>query len=89
MHVTPEGAVSLRRCQCTAADRHPLGHLLDLAEEPLDDPPVRMLAEGRCRGIDSERAWILKLGETRRGGKVPQANGDFPSDEPLPFPGAD
>ena len=38
----------------------------DLAEEPLDEPPGRLLAEIRRRGIDSERAWILKLGETRR-----------------------
>lgn len=38
----------------------------DLAEEPLDEPPRRMLAEIHQRGIDSERAWIFKLGETRR-----------------------
>jgi L-ascorbate metabolism protein UlaG (beta-lactamase superfamily) len=38
----------------------------DLADEPLDEPPGRMLAEIRRRGIDSDRAWILKLGETRR-----------------------
>ena len=38
----------------------------DLAEEPLDEPPRRMLAEVRRRGIDSERAWIFNLGETRR-----------------------
>jgi N-acyl-phosphatidylethanolamine-hydrolysing phospholipase D len=38
----------------------------DLAEEPLDEPPTRMLAEIRRRGIDPERAWILKIGETRR-----------------------
>ena len=38
----------------------------DLAEEPLDEPPARMLAEVRRRGIDSERGWILKLGETRQ-----------------------
>jgi N-acyl-phosphatidylethanolamine-hydrolysing phospholipase D len=37
----------------------------DLADEPLDEPPRRMLAEIRRRGIDSERAWILKIGETR------------------------
>jgi N-acyl-phosphatidylethanolamine-hydrolysing phospholipase D len=37
----------------------------DLAEEPLDEPPQRMVAEARRRGIDSERAWILKIGETR------------------------
>jgi N-acyl-phosphatidylethanolamine-hydrolysing phospholipase D len=37
----------------------------DLAEEPLDEPPQRMLSEIRRRGIDSARAWIFKLGETR------------------------
>ncbi|HET8577851.1 MAG TPA: MBL fold metallo-hydrolase, partial [Methylomirabilota bacterium] len=38
----------------------------DMAEEPLDEPPVRMLAEARRRGIEAERAWVFKLGETRR-----------------------
>jgi N-acyl-phosphatidylethanolamine-hydrolysing phospholipase D len=38
----------------------------DLAEEPLHEPPQRMLAEIERRGISSERAWILKIGETRR-----------------------
>jgi N-acyl-phosphatidylethanolamine-hydrolysing phospholipase D len=38
----------------------------DLAEESLDEPPRRMLAEIERRGIDSGRAWIIKLGETRR-----------------------
>jgi hypothetical protein len=38
----------------------------DLADEPLDEPPLRMLTEIRRRGIDAERAWIFKLGETRR-----------------------
>jgi N-acyl-phosphatidylethanolamine-hydrolysing phospholipase D len=37
----------------------------DLAEEPLDEPPQRMLAEIRRRAIDPARAWIFKLGETR------------------------
>jgi N-acyl-phosphatidylethanolamine-hydrolysing phospholipase D len=37
----------------------------DLAEEPLDEPPARMLAETRRRGIAAERAWVLKIGETR------------------------
>jgi N-acyl-phosphatidylethanolamine-hydrolysing phospholipase D len=37
----------------------------DLADEPLGDPPERMLAEIRRRGIDAGRAWILKIGETR------------------------
>ncbi len=37
----------------------------DLAEEPLDEPPRRMLAEINHRSINSNRAWILKIGETR------------------------
>jgi hypothetical protein len=37
----------------------------DLADEPLDEPPGRMLAEVRRRGIDPSRAWIFKLGESR------------------------
>jgi len=37
----------------------------DLAEEPLDEPPERLLAEIRRRGVDPARAWIFKLGETR------------------------
>jgi N-acyl-phosphatidylethanolamine-hydrolysing phospholipase D len=37
----------------------------DLADEPLDEPPARMLAEIRRRNIDPSRAWILRLGETR------------------------
>jgi len=38
----------------------------DLADEPLDEPPARMLAEIRRRHIDPSRAWILRLGETRQ-----------------------
>ena len=38
----------------------------DLAEEPLDEPPGRMLAEFKRRQVDPNRAWIFKLGETRR-----------------------
>jgi N-acyl-phosphatidylethanolamine-hydrolysing phospholipase D len=66
VHVTPEEAVQ------TFVDvnaRLLIGihwGTFDLAEEPLGDPPERMLAEVRRRGIDPERAWILKIGETRR-----------------------
>ena len=38
----------------------------DLAEEPLDEPPRRMLAEAAAtRASGPERAWIFKIGETR------------------------
>ncbi len=38
----------------------------DVADEPLDEPPARMLAEIRRRDIDPSRAWVLKIGETRQ-----------------------
>jgi N-acyl-phosphatidylethanolamine-hydrolysing phospholipase D len=38
----------------------------DLAEEPIEEPPVRLLAEARRLGLDSGRLWMLKHGETRR-----------------------
>jgi N-acyl-phosphatidylethanolamine-hydrolysing phospholipase D len=65
VHLTPEEAVQ------TFIDldaRVLLGMhwgTFDLAEEPLDEPPRRMLAEVHRRGIDPARAWIFKLGETR------------------------
>jgi L-ascorbate metabolism protein UlaG (beta-lactamase superfamily) len=37
----------------------------DLAHEPLDEPRSRLEAEGRRRGLDPERLWILHHGETR------------------------
>jgi N-acyl-phosphatidylethanolamine-hydrolysing phospholipase D len=65
VHTTPEEAVQA----LIDLDAHVLLGIhwgtFDLAEEPLDEPPARMLAEGRRRGIDPRRAWILRLGETR------------------------
>jgi N-acyl-phosphatidylethanolamine-hydrolysing phospholipase D len=66
VHTTPEEAV---QAFIDLDARALLGihwGTFDLAEEPLDEPPKRMLAEVRRRGIDPARAWILKLGETRR-----------------------
>ena len=66
VHLTPEEAV---QAFVDLNARTLLGihwGTFDLAEEPLDEPPGRMLAEARRRGIASEHAWILKVGETRR-----------------------
>ncbi len=66
VHTTPEDAVQAFE---DLRGRVLLGvhwGTFDLAEEPLDEPPQRMLAEIRRRGISPERAWILKIGETRR-----------------------
>lgn len=38
----------------------------DLAEEPIEEPPKRVAAEARRLGLDPERIWLLKHGETRR-----------------------
>ncbi|MGH7276683.1 MAG: MBL fold metallo-hydrolase [Candidatus Rokuibacteriota bacterium] len=37
----------------------------DLADEPIEEPPARLAAEARRLGLDPERVWILKHGETR------------------------
>lgn len=65
VHLTPEEAVQA----FTDLDARTLLGIhwgtFDLAEEPLDEPPQRMMAEVRRRNIDPGRAWIFKLGETR------------------------
>jgi len=65
VHLTPEEAVQA----FTDLDARTLLGMhwgtFDLADEPLDEPPGRMLAEVRRRGIDASRAWVLKIGETR------------------------
>jgi N-acyl-phosphatidylethanolamine-hydrolysing phospholipase D len=66
VHTTPEEAV---QAFVDLDARVMLGMhwgTFDLAEEPLDEPPARMLAEIGRRGIDPARAWILKIGETRK-----------------------
>jgi N-acyl-phosphatidylethanolamine-hydrolysing phospholipase D len=66
VHLTPEEAV---KAFVDLNARVLLGihwGTFDLAEEPLDEPPQRMVAEANRRGIDAGRAWILKIGETRR-----------------------
>lgn len=42
------------------------GGTFDLAEEPLEEPPQRLLSEARRLRLDLDRIWILKHGETRR-----------------------
>ena len=66
VHMTPERAV---QAFVDLNARVLLGMhwgTFDLTEEPPEEPPQRMLAEIRRRGIDADRAWILKMGETRR-----------------------
>ena len=65
VHTTPEEAV---QAFVDLDGRVMLGMhwgTFDLAEEPPDEPPVRMRAEFERRHLDEARAWILKIGETR------------------------
>ena len=65
VHLTPEQAV---QAAVDMRARTLLGihwGTFDLADEPIDEPPRRMLAETERRGIPADRAWILKHGETR------------------------
>ena len=65
-HVSPEEAV---QALGDLRGRALLGihwGTFDLADEPLDEPPRLMRAEAARRGIASDRAWILPMGEPRR-----------------------
>ena len=65
VHVTPEESVQafVDLGARTMVAMH--WGTFDLADEPLGEPPVRMIAEIQRRNIDPSRAWILKIGETR------------------------
>ena len=65
VHTTPEEAV---QAFVDLDARVMLGihwGTFDLAEEPLDEPPVRMRADFERRGLDSARGFIPRIGETR------------------------
>jgi N-acyl-phosphatidylethanolamine-hydrolysing phospholipase D len=65
VHVNPEEAV--RAAVDLRARRVLAMHFgtFDLADEPLDEPPVRFRAEAARVGLGEDRAWVLKVGETR------------------------
>ncbi len=64
-HTTPEGSLLIFRD--VHARRFFAMHwgTFDLAEEPLDEPPRRLLAEARRLGLDLDTIWVFKHGETR------------------------
>ncbi|HEY8256647.1 MAG TPA: DUF2784 family protein [Gemmatimonadales bacterium] len=65
VHTTPEEAVRLGLD--ARARRLVAMHFgtFDLADEPVDEPPQRFQAEAERLGLWPDRAWILKVGETR------------------------
>ncbi len=44
--------------------------------EPPFEPPQRFLEAGRARGLDDDRLWVMRIGETRR---LPPRSGEWPS----------
>ncbi len=65
VHTTPEEAVQAFEDLRGKALLGIHWGTFDMAEEPLDEPPMLMRNEAGRRRIDPERIWILKLGETR------------------------
>ena len=66
VHLTPEQAVQAHGDLKGATLLGIHWGTFDLAEEPLDEPPTRMLVEAARRNLPPDHAWIVKLGETRR-----------------------
>lgn len=65
-HTTPEQALDVL---ADVRARRLLGihwGTFALADEPLDEPPRRLAAEARRRGLDDDRVWVFRHGETRR-----------------------
>jgi N-acyl-phosphatidylethanolamine-hydrolysing phospholipase D len=64
-HTTPEEA--LRLFADVRARTFVAMHwgTFDLAEEPIDEPPRRLLAAARAEGLPDARIWVLAHGETR------------------------
>jgi len=65
-HTTPEEA--LRIFTDVRGTRFVAIHwgTFDLGDEPLHEPPRRLLAEAQRLGLDTDTVWLLKHGETRR-----------------------
>jgi N-acyl-phosphatidylethanolamine-hydrolysing phospholipase D len=65
VHVTPEE--TLRGVLDLGAKRVLGMHFgtFDLTDEPLDEPPARFRAEASRLGLGEDRAWVLKIGESR------------------------
>jgi N-acyl-phosphatidylethanolamine-hydrolysing phospholipase D len=65
VHVTPEEA--LQGALAARASRVAAMHwgTFDLADEPLDEPPRRFRAEAERLGLGEDRAWVMKVGESR------------------------
>jgi N-acyl-phosphatidylethanolamine-hydrolysing phospholipase D len=65
VHVTPEEALRIAqdvKTRCAVAMHF---GTFDLADEPMEEPPRRFRAEAERLGWGDDRAWVMKVGETR------------------------
>ena len=73
VHVDPEEAVQIYEDLIAPHRDQPLPVMLGihwgtfrLTDEPMDEPPQRTIARWRTVGLDEDRLWIARFGETRR-----------------------
>jgi N-acyl-phosphatidylethanolamine-hydrolysing phospholipase D len=68
VHLTPEDAVQVA-FDVRAQRVVPMHYgTFELTDEPFDEPPRRFRREAERRGLAEDRAWVLKIGETRTWG---------------------
>ena len=70
VHVNPEEAVRIYQDLAPPGVRPPLmlgihWGTFRLTDEPMDEPPRRTMACWRERGLDDDRLWVARFGETR------------------------
>ena len=72
VHVDPEEAVQAYVDVTAAASSTPAPLMLGihwgtfrLTDEPMEEPPKRALAAWRSRGLNEDRLWVARFGETR------------------------
>jgi N-acyl-phosphatidylethanolamine-hydrolysing phospholipase D len=72
VHVDPEEAVQIYQDLVAPHAGMPLPLMLGihwgtfrLTDEPMDEPPRRTLARWRAAGLEADRLWIARFGETR------------------------
>ena len=73
VHVDPEEAVRIYDDLVAAHPQEPRPLMLGihwgtfrLTDEPMDEPPRRTVARWRQAGLDEDRLWMARFGETRR-----------------------
>jgi N-acyl-phosphatidylethanolamine-hydrolysing phospholipase D len=73
VHVCPEEAVRIYEDLVAPHPSKPLPVMLGihwgsfrLTDEPMEEPPQRTTARWRAAGLDEDRLWIARFGETRR-----------------------